>query len=87
MGKARKAHSGHALISHPTQKPIALTMRLIAAAKPLSEPRPMVLIPFSGSGAESVAAIMEGCDFIGFDLTPEYARMGNAWSQRILNGL
>lgn len=81
IGKERKAHDGHDLDTHPTQKPIALTRRLIAAAKPTgSEEQPLVLVPFSGTGAESVAAILEGCQFVGFDLNPEYVLAGNTWT-------
>lgn len=105
IGKQRREHRGHDLIEHPTQKPIALTRRLIAAAKPMDgEPESQasrsaktdgtpehdhgkharIVIPFSGSGAESVAAILEGCQPIAFDLNPEYVRMGNAWVNSVM---
>jgi len=31
-----------------------------------------VLDPFMGSGSTGCAAVLEGCDFVGIDITPEY---------------
>lgn len=78
FGKNKREHSEHILITHPTQKPIALTRRLIAASKN-RDGATDALVLFSGSGAECVAARMEGCSVVGFDLSPEYVHMGNSW--------
>lgn len=49
---------------HPTQKPLALLDRIIAAACP---PDGIVLDPFCGSGTTGVAALRRGHQFIGID--------------------
>ncbi len=49
---------------HPTQKPEALLLRIIAAA---SQPGDIVLDPFCGSGTTGVAAARMGRAFVGFD--------------------
>ena len=48
-----EAHRTHDTIRHPTQKPQALTTKLILSAAKAGD---CVLIPFAGSGAECVAA-------------------------------
>lgn len=78
FGKVKSKHQGHELVTHPTQKPLELTTRLIRASKnPTGKTNCLVL--FAGSGAELVAARKEGCDVVGFDINPNYVRMGNAW--------
>ena len=77
----KRTHAGHSLVDHPTQKPIALTRRLIAAAKNVGG-ETNVAVLFAGSGAECIAAQEEGCNFIGFDIEPKYVRMANAWIGR-----
>ena len=54
---------------HPTQKPIALLSRIIAAH---SLPGDQVLDPFSGSGSTAVAAINLNRQFIGCERDEEY---------------
>lgn len=54
---------------HPTVKPIALMRYLIRMVTP---PNGTVLDPFAGSGTTLAAAIMEGCNSIGCELTAEY---------------
>ena len=54
---------------HPTQKPLALLDRIIRA----STKRGMVVLdPFCGSATTGVAAILNGCSFIGVDLERAY---------------
>jgi site-specific DNA-methyltransferase (adenine-specific) len=64
---------------HPTVKPIALMRYMIR----LVVPRGAVLLdPFMGSGSTGCAAMVEGMQFIGIDITPEYvdiARRRLAW--------
>lgn len=54
---------------HPTPKPIALMRYLIRVFSPKGG---TVLDPFLGSGSTAIAALQEGCDVIGIDLTQHY---------------
>ncbi len=54
---------------HPTVKPIALMRYLIKLVTPLGG---VVLDPFLGSGTTAVAAILDGFDWIGCEMTEEY---------------
>jgi DNA modification methylase len=54
---------------HPTVKPTDLMRYLIKLVTP---PGGVVLDPFTGSGSTGKAAILEGFDFIGIELTEEY---------------
>ena len=65
--KSEKAHGGH-----PTQKPIALLNRIIEAS---AGDDAVVLDPFCGSGTTGVAAVANGCRFVGMDLNPEYLEL------------
>ena len=55
--------------SHPTVKPVKLMRWLIRLVTPKHG---IVLDPFTGSGTTGVAACLEGVNFIGCELTPEY---------------
>ena len=54
---------------HPTVKPTQLMRYLIKLVTP---PNGIVLDPFTGSGSTGKAAILEGYNFIGIELTEEY---------------
>jgi len=54
---------------HPTIKPIALMRYLVRMVTPRGG---VVLDPFMGSGTTGCAAMLEGMNFIGIDITPEY---------------
>jgi site-specific DNA-methyltransferase (adenine-specific) len=54
---------------HPTQKPIALLDRVVAAS---ARPGDLVLDPFSGSGTTGVAAVRAGCRYLGLERDREY---------------
>lgn len=54
---------------HPTVKPTDLMRYLIKLVTP---PNGTVLDPFAGSGSTGKAAILEGFDFIGIEITDEY---------------
>lgn len=56
--------------SHPTVKPIALMRYLCRLVTPKGG---KVLDPFAGSGTTGVAAIAEGFDFVGCELSEDYA--------------
>ena len=64
---------------HPTVKPIALMRYMIRLVVPRGA---VVLDPFMGSGSTGCAAMVEGMQFIGIDIIPEYveiARLRLAW--------
>jgi site-specific DNA-methyltransferase (adenine-specific) len=54
---------------HPTQKPLALLERVLAASAAEGD---LVLDPFSGSGTTGVAALRAGCRFLGLERDPAY---------------
>jgi site-specific DNA-methyltransferase (adenine-specific) len=54
---------------HPTVKPTDLMRQLVRLVTP---PGGVVLDPFTGSGSTAKAAILEGFEFIGCELTEEY---------------
>lgn len=60
---------------HPTVKPIALMRWLVRL---VARPGALVLDPFIGSGSTGVAAVQEGCRFIGMDLDAEYLEIAAA---------
>ncbi|MDO8646746.1 MAG: site-specific DNA-methyltransferase [Candidatus Planktophila sp.] len=55
--------------SHETVKPIALMQTLIRA---FSAPGQIILDPFLGSGTTAEAALVEGRNIIGCEITPKY---------------
>jgi site-specific DNA-methyltransferase (adenine-specific) len=55
--------------AHPTVKPTELMRYLV---KLITPPGGTVLDPFTGSGSTGKAAILEGFDFIGIELTEDY---------------
>jgi site-specific DNA-methyltransferase (adenine-specific) len=55
---------------HPCQMPEAVLERIIRVA---SRPGDLVLDPFAGSGTTLAVAKRLGRDYIGFELSPEYA--------------
>jgi site-specific DNA-methyltransferase (adenine-specific) len=58
---------------HPTQKPLALLERVLAAS---AAPGDLVLDPFSGSATTGVAALRAGCRFLGMERDPCYVDLG-----------
>ena len=66
--KASKADRG-AGNSHPTVKPVELMRWLVRLVTP---PDGTVLDPFAGSGTTLVAAVLEGVNVIGCEMTDEY---------------
>lgn len=60
---------------HPTVKPIALMRYLVRLVTP---PNGTVLDPFAGSGTTLVAAILEGFNPVGMELTIDYLPIINA---------
>jgi site-specific DNA-methyltransferase (adenine-specific) len=60
---------------HPTVKPTDLMRHLVRMVTP---PGGTVLDPFTGSGSTGRAAMLEGAQFIGCELSPEYAEIARA---------
>lgn len=60
---------GRAQNFHPTVKPVELIRYLIRMVTP---PKGTVLDPFLGSGTTAVAAVLEGFDWKGCELTEDY---------------
>jgi site-specific DNA-methyltransferase (adenine-specific) len=70
--------------THPTVKPIALMRYLCRLVTP---PGGLVVDPFAGSGSTGNAAILEGFQFIGFELDPQYVGIANARIEAARAGL
>ena len=69
---------------HPTVKPTDLMRYLCRLITP---PGGTILDPFTGSGSTGKAATLEGFNFIGIELDPDYiaiaeARIQHAYNQR-----
>lgn len=56
-------------VAHPTQKPLVLSERLVRHFAPEGG---LIVIPFSGSGSESVAAYRAGRRFEATDINSDY---------------
>lgn len=72
----RAEHLDHDIVVHPTQKPMALTERLIRSCRPTGDFR--VLVPFCGSGSECLCVNRLGGKFLSFDLNERYVKMAQA---------
>lgn len=73
---------GNVANTHPTVKPIALMRYLVRLVTP---PGGTVLEPFAGSGTTLAAAILEGFNAIGCELTADYLPIIEgriAWAQQ-----
>lgn len=74
---------------HPTVKPLALMRYLVRLVTP---PSGVVLDPFLGSGTTAVAAVLEGFEWLGCEMTEDYwpiieARVAWATKQEVQMGL
>lgn len=69
---------------HPTVKPTELMRYLCRLVTP---PGGLVVDPFAGSGSTGKAAILEGFQFIGFELDPQYTAIANARIDAARNSL
>lgn len=58
--------------NHPTVKPQKLMTYL---CRPITPPNGTVLDPFMGSGSTGVAALSEGFDFVGVEMSEEYMKI------------
>lgn len=59
---------------HPTVKPTALMQWLVRLVTP---PGGTVLDPFTGSGSTGKACMLEGFEFIGFEMDPHYCEIAD----------
>lgn len=59
---------------HPTVKPTDLMRYLCRIVTP---PEGLILDPFSGSGSTGKAAVLEGFNFIGFEMDEKYCEIAN----------
>lgn len=60
---------------HSTVKPIKLMQYLVRLITP---PNGIVLDPFNGSGTTGIAAKLEGLNYVGLELDPEYCKISEA---------
>ena len=67
--------------SHLTVKSIALMRHLIRL---IAAPGSLILDPFTGSGSTAVAALQEGCRFVGIERDPQYAETAQLRAQHAL---
>ena len=74
LSKNLDEHRAHTILKHPTQKPRALTEKLL---KSCLAKKGLVLIPFAGSGSECLAAKHLGHDFVGVEMNEEYIQLAN----------
>ena len=61
--------------NHPTVKPINLMAYLCRLITPKGG---TILDPYMGSGSTGIAALLEGFNFIGMELDPEYVKIAEA---------
>jgi site-specific DNA-methyltransferase (adenine-specific) len=67
---------------HPTVKPTTLMRYLCRLITP---PHGTILDPFTGSGSTGKAAVLEGFNFIGIELDPDYIAIAEARIQHAYN--
>ena len=68
--------------SHPTVKSIALMRHLIRL---IAAPGSLILDPFTGSGSTAVAALQEGCRFVGIEQDLQHAETARLRAQHALS--
>ncbi len=68
---------------HPTVKPTELMRWLVRLVTP---PGGTVVDPFTGSGSTGKAAVLEGFNFIGCELGPDYMRIAVARIGHVMTG-
>jgi len=62
-------------VNHPTQKPIALTDRIV---QHFSNEGDLVVVPFAGSGTECVSAARNGRRYWACEINPEYVQLARS---------
>ncbi|BBM89770.1 hypothetical protein COTS27_01477 [Spirochaetota bacterium] len=74
IGKEKNDHNNCLLITHPTQKPMKLTEKLLKASRPAD-----ILIPFAGTGSECFMARKLNINFYATDINSDYVKLANKW--------
>jgi site-specific DNA-methyltransferase (adenine-specific) len=87
-GSGEPIHTPIRANHHPTVKPLQLMQYMIRLITP---PGGTVLDPFMGSGSTGAACMLEGVQFVGIDITPEYIDIAEKrisyWRQRAFTPL
>jgi adenine-specific DNA-methyltransferase len=69
------------LTKHPCRKPVPLLRRALRTLLPAEHrqaaPAPLIVDPFAGVFSTGVAALEEGCRFVGFELDRRYVAVGD----------
>lgn len=60
---------------YPTQKPVELFEAMIASSKTATDVDFVVCDPFTGSGSSAIAALRQGANFIGCDISKEAIKL------------
>jgi len=81
--RAGAGRTGGSKNGHPTVKPTTLMRYLCRLITP---PGGTVLDPFCGSGSTGVAALLEGCSFIGIDAERQWADLARRRCEGIILG-
>jgi site-specific DNA-methyltransferase (adenine-specific) len=68
--------------NHPTVKPTELMKYL---CRLVTQPNGIILDPFMGSGSTGKAAVLEGFNFIGIELDPNYCEIAKRRINNVLN--
>ena len=68
---------------HPCQFPISIPQRLVKALTPKNG---LVLDPFFGSGATSIAAMLEGRRFVGSETEEKYCKIATERTREAITG-
>jgi site-specific DNA-methyltransferase (adenine-specific) len=68
---------------HPTQKPLELIVRMVKASCPKNG---VVLDPFAGSGTTVAACLLNGRNYIAFEINPKYYEIILHRIERIKSG-
>lgn len=71
----------HEKVDHPTQKPLALSDRLV---RHFSNVGDLIYIPFAGSGSECVSSLKNNRSFLGTEINPKYVDLANARLREVL---
>ena len=74
--KQKKELNIQDVISHPTQKPVNVTEKLLDAC--IKEgTKATVVIPFAGTGSECYVCDQRDYEWVGFEINKDYVDMGN----------
>lgn len=80
--RAGAGRGGNRRNTHTTVKPLSLMRYLIRLVTPPGE---IVLDAFTGSGTTGLAALVEGCRFVGYELSAEYHAIASARLRSIID--